>query len=150
MTLDDVYRETIIEHSQHPRNKRALEGATAHARGYNPFCGDDVTVYVRLAAGEPGRLEEATFTGRSCSICEASASMLTQAVSNRPVSEVQALSGAVRAYLTSRDADAPEELGELEALGGVRKFPTRVKCATLGWNALEQALAEAGAPRGGE
>jgi nitrogen fixation NifU-like protein len=149
MSIDELYRETILEHSQNPRNKRPLPGATGDARGYNPLCGDDITVYVRVAGD---RVAEATYTGRSCAICEASASMLTEAVAGQAIDEVERLIALVKDSLTGQapppDADGwlTGELGELEALQGVRRYPVRVKCATLSWNALQQALAATGSP----
>lgn len=145
--MDDLYREIIVEHSQRPHNKRELPEATAHARGYNPVCGDDVTVYVRLDAASE-RIDDVSFTGRSCAICQASASMLTDAVAGQPVVAAQDLAGQVRAFMQGKgQADGVDEeaLGDIVALGGVRKLPLRVKCATLSWNALEAALAPGGA-----
>lgn len=140
MSLDDLYRETIIEHSQSPSNKRALDTADRQARGYNPLCGDDVTVYLAL---DGDRIAEATFTGRGCAICEASASMLTEAVAGRPVDEALGLARAVEALV--RTGQSQEDLGELNALGGVHRFAARAKCATLAWKSLQQALAGPGA-----
>lgn len=136
MSLDDLYRETILEHSQSPSNKRALDGADRQARGYNPLCGDDVTVYLTL---DGDRIIEATFTGRGCAICEASASLLTEAVAGRPIDEALELARAVEALVRTGQSDA--ELGELRALGGVHRFAARAKCATLAWKSMQQALA---------
>ncbi len=143
MTVDEFARETIVEHNERPRNKRPLEAPDAFARGYNPICGDDVTVYLRF---DGDRIAEATFTGRSCAICQASASMLTETVAGLGRDEAAALAEQVRDTMTNPAAPIDELPGDLPALGGVRRIPLRVKCATLSWNALREALARPAGP----
>ncbi len=143
MSLDELYRETILEHSQSPSNKRVLDPADRQARGYNPLCGDDLTVYLAL---DGDRIAEATFIGRGCAICEASASLLTEAVAGRPIAEALALAGAVETLVRTGRSQA--DLGPIQALGGVHRFAARVKCATLAWKSLQQALAGWGTEQG--
>jgi nitrogen fixation NifU-like protein len=138
MDLKDLYRDVIVDHNRHPRNFGKLDPADAHADGYNPLCGDQLTLYVNLD-GE--RIREAKFEGSGCAISVASASLLTEAVRGKSRREVRALFDDVHALLTQHDAgvDLPK-LGKLAALSGVREFPARVKCASLCWHTLNAAL----------
>ena len=135
--LQDLYQEIILDHSRSPRNSGALEGATGEAHGNNPLCGDRVTVRVRV---EDGSVADVRFEARGCAISIASASMMTEALKGRTVSDASGASARFVAGLTSGDAVEDDGLGELAALSGVRKFPTRVKCATLAWHAFGAAL----------
>jgi nitrogen fixation NifU-like protein len=144
MDLKELYRDVIVDHNRHPRNFGKLEPADASADGHNPLCGDKLTLYVNL---EGERIREAKFEGSGCAISVASASLLTEAVKGRTKSEVRALFEDVHALLTRQDAEIdPARLGKLAALGGVREFPARVKCASLCWHTLNAALEHASAP----
>jgi nitrogen fixation NifU-like protein len=135
--LDDLYREVILDHYKNPRNRRRLAEPTIAHRGTNPLCGDEVEVELRI---EGDRLVELGFHGRGCAISQASASMMTEALAGRAVGEVAETVAAVKRTLTGDAAVDEERLGDLAALAGVRRFPVRVKCATLGWHTLEEAL----------
>lgn len=140
MELSDLYQEIILEHARHPRHHGPCTGATHAARAENPTCGDEVEVHLRLAPD--GRIEEATFTGQGCALSQASASLLTTKVRGRPVTEVLSTAGQVQQLFTGT-ALTPEQLdtlGDLQALQGAAQFPQRVKCVTLAWHALQQAL----------
>jgi nitrogen fixation NifU-like protein len=144
MDLKDLYRDVIVDHNRHPRNFGRLDPADAHADGFNPLCGDRLTLYVTLD-GE--RIREAKFEGSGCAISVASASLLTEAVKGKSRDEVQKLFDNVHTLLTQHDANVdPAGLGKLAALGGVREFPARVKCASLCWHTLNAALDRATAP----
>jgi len=136
--LQDLYQEVILDHNRRPRNFRALnEGRKAE--GYNPLCGDRLTVYLRV---EDGVIKDATFQGSGCAISKASASLMTDVVKGKTVAEAEALFERFHRVVTA-PTDAPvEDLGKLSVLAGVRQFPVRVKCATLAWYAL-RAAAEA-------
>ncbi len=135
---DDLYREIILDHYRHPRNGQPVEPADASAHGHNPLCGDEVDVSLRL---RDGRLEAVGFAGQGCSISLASASMMTEEVQGRPLAEVLAVLGRFKAMMT--EGAEPVDLGDLEALQGVRRYASRVKCAVLPWNALESGLRQA-------
>ena len=137
MSLDDLYRDVILEHYSHPRNWGVLEPADITSEGANPLCGDEIRI--SLCVGD-GVVRDARFDGKGCSISQASASMMTERIKGRRVEEVGRLIAAVKAMM--RGEPPGEGLGDLEALQGVRRFPVRVKCATLGWVTLEQALAD--------
>jgi nitrogen fixation NifU-like protein len=136
--LQDLYREIILDHYAHPRNRGKLEGADIAVEGVNPSCGDEISLYARV---RDGRLEEVRFEGRGCSISQASASMMTEAVRGRTVEAARQLVEDFKAMMHGQAADE-ERLGELVALQGVRRFPVRIKCATLAWVALQQGLRE--------
>lgn len=138
--LDDLYQEQIIYHSRNPRNQHAMDDATGRAKGFNPLCGDDVTVYLKT---EGGSVQSASFESKACAICTASASLMTQAIQNRSVEEAKTM--AHHFVLMARgEAVLPDEdaYRKLLALSGVSRFASRVKCATLPWHALEAALAD--------
>jgi nitrogen fixation protein NifU and related proteins len=138
MDLKDLYRDVIVDHNRNPRNFGKLEPADGRAEGYNPLCGDRLTLYVNLD-GE--RVRESKFEGSGCAISVASASLLTEAVKGKTKAEVQALFDQVHSVLTQHDASVdPVALGKLAALSGVRDFPARVKCASLCWHTLNAAL----------
>ena len=138
MSLDDLYRETILDHYSHPRNRGVVEPADVSRDGANPLCGDEVRVTLRT---RDGIVEDVRFEGKGCSISQASASMMTEQVKGRPVADAARLIAAFKAMM--HDGAVPTDgLGDLEALQGVRKFPVRVKCATLSWITLELALEE--------
>ncbi len=136
--LQDLYQEVILDHNRRPRNFRAIEGGR-RAGGYNPLCGDKLTVYLRL---DGDRITEAAFQGSGCAISKASASLMTDAVKGKTLAEADALFERFHHMVTAAP-DAPvDELGKLSVLAGVRQFPVRVKCATLAWHTL-RAAAEA-------
>jgi nitrogen fixation NifU-like protein len=136
--LDELYQEILLDHYRRPRNFGPLDPADREIEGHNPLCGDRITVRLRLT-GE--KIAEVRFEGSGCAISTASASMMTEAVRGRSVAEAQELAERFRARLTATQPPEPdEELGELAALDGVREFPMRVKCATLAWHALREAL----------
>jgi nitrogen fixation NifU-like protein len=134
--LDELYRELILDHYRHPHNKGKLEGAT-HAEGYNPLCGDEIEMDLVL---EGDTIEDIAFMGRGCSISQASASMMTDAVKGKDIEEASRLSESFRQMMTEADSEPDPELGDLEAFQGVAKFAVRVKCATLAWRVLEDAI----------
>lgn len=133
--LSDLYRQVILDHAQRPRNFQPLDGALSVALR-NPTCGDEVTLFLTVRGDV---IEQATFQGHGCSISMASASMLTESILGRTLSEAVQLNAEFRQLLRGEDADLAL-LGDLEVLGGVLHFPARIKCALLSWNALEQAI----------
>jgi SUF system NifU family Fe-S assembly protein len=135
--LDDLYRDLILDHYRNPRNRGTLEHPSTKVDGYNPLCGDEVEIELQF---DDGTIEDVAFTGRGCSISQASTSMMTEAIKGHSKEEAHALAEAFRHMLQNPDEEVPPELGDLEALQGVGKFHVRVKCATLAWNALEQGL----------
>lgn len=141
--LSDLYQEIILDHNRRPRNFGALTEPDRKAEGYNPLCGDRVTVFLKL--GEGGRIDDISFLGSGCAISTASASLMTESMKGRTVDEAQAMFGKVHDLFTrdSAAAESDDDLGKLAALSGVRNYPMRVKCATLAWHALRSALAAA-------
>ena len=145
--LDDLYREIILDHYRSPRNRGELEPPAAHAVGHNPLCGDEIDVYLQV---DDGVVSDIKVGGQGCSISQSSASMMSAAVKGKSLEEVRALLRAFKGMMSIDDldeaVDEPERevpLGDLEALQGVVKFPVRIKCATLAWNTLTEALASA-------
>jgi nitrogen fixation NifU-like protein len=138
MDLRDLYQDIILDHYKKPRNNTELDGATCQAGGHNPLCGDRINVYLRL--NDDGVVEEATFQGAGCAISTASASMMTEAVKGKKVTEVQALFERFHSMVTGTGNGDDSDLGKLEALAGVREIPIRVKCATLAWHTMQAAL----------
>lgn len=140
--LYELYRELIIDHARNPRHFGKLADATHSAEGINPLCGDKLRLYLRLDDGE--LIGDASFEGSGCAISMASASLLTETVIGLPVQSAQTYFEAVTGRLTgTREADTAAtelDLGKLRALDGVREFPSRVKCATLAWHALDSAV----------
>ena len=144
--LEDLYREIILDHYKSPRNRGELATPPAvSAQGHNPLCGDEITVYVQV---DGSTVSDIKVGGSGCSISQSSASMMTQAVKGKSVEEVKAIVRRFKGMMsieTEDEAPLPDvKLGDLEALQGVVKFPVRIKCATLAWNTLTEALAEAG------
>lgn len=133
--LRELYQEVIVDHGRRPRNFGPLPGASHQAEGYNPLCGDRLTLRLKLAGGV---IEDARFEGVGCAISTASASLMTEALKGLAAAQAEALFSAFHAMLTG---DGPVAgLGKLETLAGVREFPTRIKCATLAWHTLRAAL----------
>lgn len=137
--LRELYQEVIFDHNRHPRNFHAMADASHTADGHNPLCGDQLTVYARV---QDGIVQEASFVGHGCAISTASASLMTEAVKGQSIADVEALFKDMHAMLTEAQ---PEErdFGKLEVLSGVREFPARVKCATLAWHTLHNAITQA-------
>ena len=136
--LGDLYQEVILDHNRQPRNFGALPGANRAAEGFNPLCGDRVTVELRM---EDGVLKDVRFQGSGCAISKASASMMTESMKGRTEAAAEALFQQFHRLLTGEQA-APDEgaLGKLVVFSGVKEFPVRVKCATLAWHTLRSAL----------
>jgi nitrogen fixation NifU-like protein len=143
--LDDLYQDLILEHTRKPRNFRDMPDAARHADGHNRLCGDKLRLYVKL---DNGIITDASFKGAGCSISTASASMLTDAIRGKTVAQAERLYADFHHLLTDPTPpdDCGKSLGKLAAFSGVRKFPVRVKCATLAWHTLHAALAAASAP----
>lgn len=136
--LRDLYQELILDHSKRPRNFRALEAGSRKAEGYNPLCGDKVTIYVVM---EGDRIRDISFQGSGCAISTASASLLTESLKGKTRGEVDGLFRAFHDLLTTeRGGESGADLGKLEVFSGVREYPVRVKCATLSWHTLRAAL----------
>ena len=144
--LQDLYQQVILDHNRAPRNFGALADANRSALGHNPLCGDQLTVYVKVDGGDV--IQEIAFQGKGCAISKASASLMTDALKGRTVAEAEALFGTFHDMLTGPpDVKAdPKGLGKLAVFSGVREFPARVKCATLAWHTLHQALTGGNAP----
>jgi nitrogen fixation NifU-like protein len=137
--LRDLYQQVIVDHSKRPRNFRVVEGANRTVEGYNPLCGDKVTLFVRL---EGDVVKDLSFQGSGCAISTASASLLTEALKGKTLSEAEALFESFHDLVTGLQPahEEPEKLGKLVAFSGVCDYPTRVKCATLAWHTLHAAL----------
>ncbi|HVM51622.1 MAG TPA: SUF system NifU family Fe-S cluster assembly protein [Acidimicrobiales bacterium] len=157
--LEDLYREIILDHYRNPRNRGELPSPPAHrAEGFNPLCGDEIVLYVEVDGG--GVIRDLKVGGQGCSISQSSASMMSAAVKGKTIDEARALTRAFKALMSIHESklegdgepdgsgtdtpvpDPEVKLGDLEALQGVVKFPVRIKCATLSWNTLTQALDE--------
>ena len=139
--LEDLYREIILDHYRTPRNRGELPPPARHAEGHNPLCGDEITVYLDL---DGDVVNDVKVSGQGCSISQSSASMMSAAIKGKNVAEVRALIRKFKGMMSiETEGDEPVEdvpLGDLEALQGVVKFPVRIKCATLAWNTLLDAL----------
>ncbi|MBV9999054.1 MAG: SUF system NifU family Fe-S cluster assembly protein [Verrucomicrobia bacterium] len=144
MELDELYQSIILDHARRPRNFGELAPPAVRSEGYNPLCGDQITLYVRK--GPDGTVDEVRFTGQACAICMASASLMTAQIKGKPVQEALRLEREFSGFLTGPDDPGPA-LGNLRALAGVKRFPQRLRCATLGWHALVDALKQ---PTGSE
>jgi len=153
MDLSDLYQEIILDHGKTPRNRREMSDHTHSAEGYNPLCGDQIKVWLKV---EGDTVADASFSGNGCAISQASASMMTQAIKGQSLEKVEELFGLFRGAVTATegtegcdhdheptydDSFGDERLGELSCLTGVRKYPNRIKCATLAWHAMHSALA---------
>lgn len=145
MALEDLYRDVILDHYRNPRHRRPLEHPDATAEGVNPLCGDEVTVEL---AFDGDRVSDVAVTGQGCSISQSSASMMSEAITGKTRAEIAEVAEKFHQMMTSEDEEAagvdPDRpgavLGDLEALQGVRKYPVRIKCASLPWSTLDQAL----------
>ena len=139
--IDDLYQETILDHSKRPRNHRAMADATRKAEGYNPLCGDKLRLYLKLNGNV---VEEASFEGSGCAISTASASLMTESLKGKTRDEAMKLLDKFHDLLTT-DTPAGRDLGKLVVFCGVREYPARVKCATLAWHTLKSALSDSDA-----
>ena len=141
--IEDLYREIILDHYRTPRNRGELQPPAVCAEGNNPLCGDDIRIYLDVADGV---VRDVKFSGQGCSISQSSTSMMTVAVKGKPVAEVLAFVRRFKHMMTLTEGDDEVDqsinLGDIEALQGVVKFPVRIKCATLGWNTLLEAITE--------
>ncbi len=137
--LDELYQEVILDHNKTPRNFRVMEDANRRAEGYNPLCGDQVTVYVKF---EDGIIKDISFQGSGCAISKASASMMTSALKGKTEAQAHELFESVHSMLTggSNQQQGQPDVGKLAILSGVCKFPARVKCASLAWHTVNSAL----------
>ena len=136
--LHELYQEILLEHNNKPRNYRKLEDANRQADGYNPLCGDQITLYLKV---EDDVIADVAFQGVGCAISRASASMLTQAVKGETLAKAEEIFDGFHALITDPDADVDYDLlGDLEMLSGVSAFPTRIKCAVLAWHTLNAAI----------
>jgi nitrogen fixation NifU-like protein len=138
MDLTDLYQDLIVDHKRSPRNFRAMPNPSRSAEGFNPLCGDRLTLYLALRGDV---IEDVSFQGQGCAISTASASLMTERLKGMRIADAEALFERMHGVLTTGTAGT-EGLGKLAALAGVRAFPTRVKCATLCWHTLHAALAD--------
>ena len=134
--LRELYQEVILDHNKRPRNFRALDGGS-RAEGYNPLCGDRLTVYLRV---EDGVIADAAFQGSGCAISKASASLMTDSVKGKTLAETEALFERFHRMVTAPTDASVDDLGKLSVFAGVRQFPVRVKCASLAWHTLRAAV----------
>ncbi len=133
-----LYEQVILDHNRAPRNFHEMHDATAHARGYNALCGDQLTVYLKT---QDGRITDVSFEGNGCAISKSSASIMSEAVKGKSLEEAEALFVEFHRMVTAEpDAPVPDTLGKLVAFRGIREYPVRVKCATLPWHTLMAAI----------
>ena len=137
--LSDLYQEVILDHNRRPRNFHALADASHTAEGYNPLCGDRLTLYLQVTGDT---ITDMSFEGAGCAISKASASMMTDALKGRTVAEADALFARFHQMVTTPPDQPVEDMGKLSSLAGVREFPVRVKCASLAWHTLKAAMAK--------
>lgn len=135
--LADLYQEVILDHNKKPRNYRRLDDANRQAEGFNPLCGDQITLFVKV---EDGVIRDIGFQGSGCAISKASASLMTSALKGKSEREAEELFGRFHDLVTADGPTDPETLGKLAVFSGVREFPARVKCASLAWHTLRAAL----------
>jgi len=135
--LRDLYQELVLDHGRNPRNFRVMTDATQHSVGFNPLCGDKLSLFVRV---DGDVVRDASFKGTGCAISTAAASLLTESIKGKTLAQVRALLADFLEMLTGNGSGDPTRLGKLAVFAGVRDFPVRVKCATLSWRTLEAAL----------
>ena len=135
--LDELYREIILDHYKNPRNRGRLPEPDIATQGSNPLCGDEIELSLIV---RDGRVTDVAFQGKGCSISQASASMMTEGIKGKTILEVRALADAFKDMMNGETEPDPDVLGDVEALAGVRKYPVRVKCATLAWTTLLEGL----------
>jgi len=137
MSVDDLFREVILDHYRNPRNKRGLPEADIDLAHNNPLCGDEISVRVKVA---DGGVSDAAFEGQGCSISQASASMLTERIKGMPLEDVEGLILDFRGMMAGKESGDEDHLGDLVALKGVVKYPVRIKCAVLAWDTLQEGV----------
>lgn len=137
--IRDLYQEVVFDHNRNPRNFRVMEDANRKIEGFNPLCGDRITLYVKVI---DGKIEDVSFQGAGCAISTASASLMTEIVQGKTEQEAEQLFELFHRITTGKNGDETnlEDLGKLAVLAGVRAYPARVKCATLAWHSLQSAL----------
>ncbi len=136
--LNDLYQEILLEHNSKPRNFKALEGANQTSEGYNPLCGDQITLALKVVDGV---IDDVGFQGSGCAISRASASMMTQSIKGQSVEQAEHIFDAFHHMITEPEGEIDlETLGDLETLSGVNEYPTRIKCAILAWHTMKAAL----------
>ncbi|MBI2408724.1 MAG: SUF system NifU family Fe-S cluster assembly protein [Gemmatimonadetes bacterium] len=135
--LDELYQSIILDHNRRPRNFRVMEDASTHAEGKNPLCGDQLTIWLKL---DGGVISDVSFQGSGCAISKASASLMTAAIKGKTRAEAEEMFTKFHGVVTGAHPEDAESLGSLKALGGVSRFPLRVKCASLAWHAMHAAL----------
>ena len=141
-SLSELYQEILLEHNSKPRNFRKLDQPSHTADGYNPLCGDQISLYLQV---EDGVITDVGFQGSGCAISRASASMMTQSIKGQKLEDAESVFDQFHRMLTEVDAELDyDQLGDLETLAGVSEFPTRIKCAILAWHTLKAALAGSG------
>jgi nitrogen fixation NifU-like protein len=137
--LSDLYQELILDHQKNPQNFGDLAGANHHAEGFNPLCGDKISLDLRMDEG--GVIQDLRFKGSGCAISKASASMMTVALKGKKIGEAEKMFREFHDMVTGKDdAPAAKSLGKLKVFAGVRQYPARVKCASLAWHTMEAAL----------
>jgi nitrogen fixation NifU-like protein len=138
--LRELYQQVILDHNKSPRNFRLIDHPTNHAEGYNPLCGDNINVF--LSINDAGIIEDISFQGSGCAISKASASLMTSMLKGKSVEEAENIFNKFHELVTDKLGDNPDidELGKLAVFGGVREFPARVKCASLAWHTMINAL----------
>jgi len=136
--LADLYQEVILDHNRRPRNFRRMADASHTAEGYNPLCGDRLTLYLKVAGDV---IDDVSFEGSGCAISKASASMMTDELKGRTIADADALFERFHRMVTTPPDQPAADMGKLSSLAGVREFPVRVKCASLAWHTLRAALA---------
>ena len=136
--LNDLYQEVILDHNRRPHNFRVIDNASAQQQGYNPLCGDRLTLFLTL---DGDVITDAAFQGSGCAISKASASLMTDAVKGKSIAEARALFEQFHEMITSEPGTPAADLGKLSVFAGVRDFPTRVKCASLAWHTMKAAVA---------
>ena len=139
--LNELYQEVILDHNKRPRNFRVIADASAKQEGYNPLCGDRLTLYLTL---DGDVIKDAAFQGSGCAISKASASLMTDAVKGKTIGEAREMFDQFHAMVTSNPESPAPDLGKLSVFAGVREFPTRVKCASLAWHTMKAAVAHEG------
>ena len=137
--LDELYREVILDHFKNSSHSGELPDAQVKVEGANPLCGDELAFYLKLKSD---RIEQVRFRGHGCAISQAASSMLAGQLEGKTLAESQKLIATLKSLMQGQEPDASVDLGDLEALAGVRKFPVRVKCAALSWNVVERGLEE--------
>ena len=141
LSLEELYKEVILDHYRAPRNKGRLDPHDVALERNNPLCGDEIELFLKF---DGDSVEGISFDGKGCSISQASASMMTEKVKGLPAKEATALAESIKAMMAGEGDGDPKALGDLVSLKGVVKYPVRIKCALLGWNTLLEAIEEGG------